>query len=325
MDRRRILILAATSGLGVALPARAQAFPTRTITLVVPYGAGSTNDVLARIFGAKLATILSVPVVVDNRPGANTAIGALAVSHAPPDGYTLLLTTAATTVQNPLLFKKLSYAPASFVPVSQITRNGNMALVSSMSVPAKSVTEFVAYARHGGRHLNYASIGNGSTHHIYMELLKKKADIDMLHVPYKSSSEALLGLVGGEIAVMFTGVTIAAEQQKSGKLRVLAVTGTEHVTGLADVPTMAEAGFPGFEAASWVGLFAPAKTPRAIVDTLSDASVKVIQSPDVRDKLTSQGFFLKGSTHQQFAADLERDTAMWRQVFSDSQVPMLSD
>ena len=309
--------------LGLLNTAQAQTFPDKPITFIVPYASGSVNDIAGRIVGAKMSEILGVPISIDNKPGANTIIGAMAVSKAAPTGYTLLLTTAATTVQNPLLYKQLSYTPDEFAPVSQVTRNGNMSLIINPTIPAKTLKEFVEYARQQNGKLSYASIGNGSTHHVYMELLKQKTGIQMEHVPYKSTPAAELDVVRGEIAIMFSGQGTTAPLRKAGKVRILAVSGTRRIPIIADVPTITESGFEGFEATSWVGLFAPAKTPTAVIEILSAAAVKAVHSDEVRDKFANVGLFPYGTSFNDFTADLKRDTELWRKVFSDSKVPLL--
>lgn len=310
---------------GAALSAVAQSFPSNPITFIVPYAAGSVNDVAARAVGAKMSEFLGQPISIDNRVGANTIVGAMAVAKAQPNGYTLLFTTAATTVQNPLLYKKLPYGPEDFAPVSQLSVNGNMALSVSATIPAKTLKEFVEYARQQGGKLSYASIGNGSTHNVYMELLKQKTGIELVHVPYKATPTAELDLVRGDIAIMFGGQGTAAPLEKAGKLRILAVTGTRRIPIIPNVPTMTEAGFEGFEATSWVGLYAPAQTPPAIIEVLSAAAVRAAKTPEVRDQLDKIGLFPLGTNAREFAADLQRDTALWRKVFADSKVPLLTE
>lgn len=320
---RKISSLALAAGLSLA--ATAQTFPSSPITFVVPYAAGSVNDIAARVVGAKMSEILGQPINIDNRPGANTIVGAQAVAKAQPNGYTLLFTTAATNVQNPLLYKKLPYTPEDFVPISQLSVNGNMSLVINPSIPARTLKEFVEYARQKGGKLSYASIGNGSTHNVYMELLKQKAGIEMEHVPYKATPTAEMDLVRGDVAIMFTGQGTSAPLEKAGKVRILAVSGTRRIPLIPHVPTMTEAGFEGFEATSWVSLYAPAQTPQAIVDTLSAAAVRAAKSDEVRAGFDKIGLFPYGSSNKEFIADLKRDTALWRKVFSDSKVPLLTE
>jgi tripartite-type tricarboxylate transporter receptor subunit TctC len=276
-----VLMLAAAGTAAV----RAEDYPTRPITLVVPYTPGGSTEILARIVGDKLGKRVGKPVVVEMRPGAGTVIGAAAVAQAPPDGYTLLMATPTPLAINVTVHKKLPYDPATdFVPLGMVASAPFLLLVNP-SLPVHSVKELIAYAKANPGKLSYGSGGVGSPHHLYMELFKSMTGTQMTHVPYKGSLPALTDVVGGHIQLLFCDIPPAAGMITAGKVRVLAVSTAKRVPSYPDVPTVAEAGVPGFAVAGWFMIVAPAKTPRAIVDKLHETLIAVAADPEVKARI----------------------------------------
>ena len=265
--------------------ARADEYPTRPVTLVVPYTPGGSTEILARIVGDKLGKRLGKPVVVEMRPGAGTVIGATMVAQAPPDGYTLLMATPTPMAINVTVHRKLPYDPATdFVPLGMVASAPFLLLVNP-TLPVHSVKELIAYAKANPGKLSYGTGGVGAPHHLYMELFKSMTGTQMTHVPYKGSLPALTDVVGGHIQLMFCDIPPAAGMITAGKVRVLAVSTGERVPSYPDVPTVAEAGVPGFAVAGWFMIVAPVKTPRTIVDKLHDNLVAVAADPDVKARI----------------------------------------
>ena len=312
---------AATAALVLgALPATAaaQAYPTKPIRFIVPYGAGGPGDTIGRLIGRKLTESLGQTVVVDNRSGATTIIGTELAARSPADGYTMLLISTTHAV-NPSLFKKLPYDPiADFIPVTLLTATPFM-LVVHPSVAAKTVPELVALARSKPGQLNYGSSGNGSSIHLTTELLKAAAKIEMTHVPYKGSGPAFVDLIGGQINLLFSSTVSSLPHVKSGKLRGLAITSLKRASALPAVPTVAEY-YPGFESSSWFGLLVPAKTPKPVVDRLLKDTRAALESPEVKDKLVSQGAEPGGSSPSEFAAFFRSEIKKWGGVVKSSGV-----
>ena len=265
--------------------ARADGYPTRPVTLVVPYTPGGSTEILARIVGDKLGKRLGKPVVVEMRPGAGTVIGATMVAQAPPDGYTLLMATPTPMAINVTVHRKLPYDPATdFVPLGMVASAPFLLLVNP-TLPVHSVKELIAYAKANPGKLSYGSGGVGAPHHLYMELFKSMTGTQMTHVPYKGSLPALTDVVGGHIQLMFCDIPPAAGMITAGKVRVLAVSTGKRVPSYPDVPTVAEAGVPGFAVAGWFMIVAPAKTPRNIVDKLHDNLIAVAADPEVKARI----------------------------------------
>lgn len=280
--------------------ATAESFPTRPIRFIVPYPAGGSGDIFARVLGAKLGAALGQQVVVDNRPGANAIIGTDLVAKAPPDGHTLVMANSAPFVLNPSLYKSLPYDPVKdFAPVSQCTYYGYV-LVVSPNFPAKSVKELVELAK--VKPLVYASAGNGSANHLAGAFLASMAGVKMTHVPYKGSGPALADVMGGQVPMMFDTPITAIPQVKAGKVRGLGFSGRRRTPQLPDVATMEELGFKGFEVSSWQGVVTTAGTPRQAIDRLYQETVKALKLPDVIDRLATQGGNeLVGSSPEQYA------------------------
>jgi tripartite-type tricarboxylate transporter receptor subunit TctC len=270
----------------VAAPSvRAEDYPTRPVSLVVPYTPGGSTEILARIVSQKLGERLGQPVVVEMKPGAGTVIGATAVAQAPADGYTLLMATPTPLAINVTVHKKLPYDPTTdFVPLGMVASAPFLLLVNP-ALPVHSVKELVAYAKAHPGQLSYGSGGVGAPHHLYMELFKSMTGTQMTHVPYKGSLPALTDVVGGHIQLMFCDIPPAAGMISAGKVRVLGVSTAERVSSYPDVPTIAEAGVPGFAVAGWFMIVAPAATPPTIVDKLHKELIAVANEPDVKARI----------------------------------------
>jgi len=288
-------------------------YPTRAIKILVPYPPGGFNDTLARTIGAKLQAAWGQPVVVENRPGGNTLIGTEAAAKSPPDGYTIFVTPFAFAV-NQSIFKKLPYDPVKdFAPITLAATTPNIIVVNP-SLGVNSVKELIARAKEKPGALNYASTGTGSSNHLSMELFKQMAGVDITHVPYKGSAPAVTDLIGGQVGVMFDNVPNIINQVKSGRLKALAVTTKEKSPHVPDLPTVAEAGVPGYEVTVWFGFAAPAGTPRPILDKLNAEIVKSLRMADVREKFSAQGVDVVGSSSEQFAAYLRQQMDLWAKV-----------
>lgn len=296
----------------------AQTYPCKTVRFLVPAPAGGTTDIVARVMGQRLAESLGVPVPVDNRGGAGGIIGAEALAKAPPDGCTIMMGNIGPNAINVSLYRKLPYdAERDFVPVTQAIGVTN-AFVVHPSVPARSVKEFIALAKARPGQLIFASSGTGQSTHLSGELFKTMAGLDYPHVPYKGSAPAMLDLVGGHVSFMFDNLPTAYPHIKAGKIRALGVTASRRARVLPDVPTIAQAGLSGYDVESWFGIFAPAGTPRPLIDRLYADSAKILAMPDVRQKLEEQGADIVGSTPEQFAAHVKREIAKWAKVVKDS-------
>jgi tripartite-type tricarboxylate transporter receptor subunit TctC len=321
--QRRSLIKFTFAALAIPLAAatfaQTPSYPDKPIKIIVPYTPGGFNDTLARTVGAKLQAAWGQPVVVDNRPGGATVIGIDAAAKAPPDGYTLVVTPFSFAV-NQSIFKKLPYDPVKdFAPITLAASTANL-LVVSPSLPVNSVKELIALAKAKPGALNYASTGTGSSNHLSMEKFKQMAGIDVTHVPYKGSAPAVTDLLGGQVGLMFDNISNVAQHVKSGKLKAIAVTTPAPSPHAPGVPTVIEAGVPGYEVGVWFGFAAPAGTPKPIIDKLNAEINKVLQLPDVKEKFAAQGVDVIGSTPEQFAAHLQEQSAKWGKVVRDAGV-----
>ena len=273
------------AGLLGGTSALAQAYPTKPVTIIVPFAAGGTTDILARIIGQALTAELGQSVVVDNRAGAGGNIGGQAAAKATPDGHTLFMGTVGTHAINASLYKKMPFDPVKdFAPLTRVANVPNL-LVANPAQPYKSVKDLIAYAKANPGKVNFGSSGNGSSIHLSGELFKSLAKVDMQHVPYKGSAPAVTDLLGNQIGIMFDNMPSAIQHVRSGKLVPLAVTTAKRSPELPSVPTIAEAGVPGYEATSWFGMFAPAGTPAPVLAKLNAAIVKVLAQPDVKNKI----------------------------------------
>ena len=294
----------------------AEPYPAKVIRMIVPYSPGGTGDNIGRAVGAKLGEFLGQQVIIDNRPGAGGNIGAEATVRAAPDGYTVVM-AATSLASNPALQRKMPFDPLKdLVPVSGCCEVPIIVVVHP-SLPMKDIKEFVAYAKAYPGKLTYASSGIGTSSHLAAELFRVQTGIDMLHAPYKTDALAMPDLLSGQVPVMFMFQTAALPQVRAGKLRALAVSTAQRSPFAPELPTVAEAGVPGYEFSGWFGIFAPAATPTEIVNKLAAASVKAVQSPDLRERLSQQGFMPVASGPEQFAAFFRREVAKWARVVKE--------
>ena len=312
-------VFAASVSLALAQPA---AYPTKPIRIVVAYTPAGATDILARTIGQKLTEAWGQPVIIDNRPGANGNIGTEYAAKATPDGYTLLMVTAGTHGINPSLYRKLGFdAVKDFAPISLVAMVPNIFVVNN-AVPAKDLKEFIAYAKANQGKLNYGSPGNGSTAHLSMELFKSMTGIQMVHVPYKGSAGVLADLIGGQIVVTMDNMPPYIPQVKAGKIRALAVSPARRSPAMPELPTVAEAGVPGYDSGAWFGLVAPANTPKDIVNQLSRETARILKLPDVSARLADLGAEPVGGTPEQFAAHIKSEIAKWAKVIKDANVEL---
>ena len=294
-----------------------QAYPQKSIRIVVPFPAGGTTDILARAIGQKLTEQWKQQVIVDNRPGAGANIGAEVVAKSPPDGYTLLGISTAHTI-NPSLYSKLAYDPIKdFAPITNVAVVAQILTVHP-SLPVKTVKEFIAYAKAKPGELNYSSAGNGSQPHLTAELFRAMTGVNYVHVPYKGAPPAMVDLLAGQVALTFATAPSAVPYVRSGKLRALGVSTPKRINALPDVPTIAEAGVPGFEAVGWNGLVAPAGTPAAIVERLNATIVGIVQEPAMSKYLADQGADPWTMTPVQYADYIKSEVAKWAKVVKAS-------
>jgi tripartite-type tricarboxylate transporter receptor subunit TctC len=309
---------AAALAIAVAVNASAQTYPSKPIKLIVPFPPGGTTDILARAVGAELNKVWGQPVVIENRPGAGGNIGSDAVAKSPPDGYTLVMGTVGTHGINPGLYPKMPYdAVKDFAPVTLVASVPNL-LVVHPSVPAKSVKEIIDLAKAQPGKLTFASSGNGTSIHLAGELFKTMTGIEMVHVPYKGSAPAVTDLLGGQVQMMFDNMPSALPHVKAGKLRGIAVTSAKRSPAVPDLPTIAETGLTGYEASSWFGVLAPAGTPKDVIAKLNEAIVKALGTPDMQEKLSSQGAQPIGNSPAEFAAHIQAEIAKWAKVVKAS-------
>ena len=290
----------------------AQAWPAKPIKIVAPSTPGDAPDVIARMIADKLTPVLGQQVVVENKPGAGGVVGSDAVAKAAPDGYTLIMGNAGSHGINAAVYTKLPYdIQRDFAPVSQVAVAPNVVVINP-AIPATSVAEFIAYAKSQPGKLSYASGGNGSSAHMSMELFKSMAGVDIQHIPYKGSSPALTDLVGGQVAVFIGNMPPTVPLIKGGKLRALAVTTRSRSALMPELPTMAEAGLPGYETVAWFGVLAPAGTPPEIVNRLSVEIGRIARSPEMREKLLAMGAEPVGGSPEEFKLVIDRDIAKWK-------------
>src|SRR6266436_8231591 len=317
--RVRALIVALIVALILALAplggAAAQDFPSRPVRFVVPYAAGGSGDLLARLLGNKLAGIWGQQVVVDNRPGAGGLIGTEFAARSEADGYTLYLATDGPLTIAATLYKRVPYDwKRDFAPVSMLAM-GYQILLVGRSLPARSVQELVALARQKPGELNYASIGIGSAPHLGAELFKSVADVEITHVPYRgSSAQAITALIAGDVAMFMVGTSTAVPYIQSGSLRALAVTSAKRVDSLPDIPTFAEAGLPGVDVSLWFAVLVPSATPPAVVKKLNADIVRAVADPDYRKALETRGFEAQSNSPEQLAAFLDKDYVKFRDL-----------
>jgi tripartite-type tricarboxylate transporter receptor subunit TctC len=313
--RRLIVLCVIAAAPAVTL---GQTYPSRPIRIIAQFQPGTSTDILARVVAQKLTESWGQQVVVDNRPGAGAVIGTEIGARAAPDGYTLTRGVSSAFGINPTLYSKLPYdAVRDFAPISNIALTPQT-LVASPSFTAKTVKELVAAAKAKAGGLNYASLGGGSTSHLTMEMFKSAAGIQLAHVPYKGSPAAHADVMTGQVPVMFDAIPAVLPHVKSGKLRGLGIGTLKRSSFLPELPTIAESGYPGFEAVGWIGIVAPAKTPAAILDKLNAEIVRMLQQPDVKQRLDALAFTPVGGTRAEFAAFIKSEIAKWGKAVRES-------
>jgi tripartite-type tricarboxylate transporter receptor subunit TctC len=285
---------------------------------MVPFPAGGSTDLVARVVAERMGTELGQPIIVENRGGAGGNIGSAAVAKADPDGYTILMGTVATHALNPALYRKMPYdAVADFAPVALLVVVPNV-LVVNPDFPAKNVQELITLLKEKPGEYSYASSGNGTPLHLSGELFKTMAGVDMVHIPYKGAGPALIDVMGGHVPIMFDNLPSSTEHIRAGKLRGLAVTTAQRAPSMPDLPTVAESGLPGYETYTWNALFAPAGTPREIIDRLNTAARAAVADPKVQAKLQDVGAMPKGSTPEELASHVQAELAKWAPIVKAS-------
>lgn len=327
MKRRSLLHTALASAallplLGAA-PAWAQdKWPSKPINYVVPFPAGGTTDILGRLIGQKLGPVLGTTIVIENKGGAGGSVGSEAASRAPADGYTLLGGTISSHAINVSLYPKLGYDPIkSFSPVVLIGSNPVVLIVKADS-PYKTLQDVLNAAKAKPKTISSASAGNGTSQHMTLELLGFKSGTQFVHVPYKGSGPAIQDVIGGQVDMMFDTTVVAGPHIQSGKVRAIAVSSAKHLESLPNVPTIAESGVPGFEVVSWQGIFVPAGTPKPIIDRLHAEIMKILQTPDMQDRLKSLGMQPSSMTPEQVAAFQKAEVEKWAQVIKAAGIKL---
>ena len=300
-----------------SIPSWSQSYPSRPVKIIVPYGVGGSADVYARYLAAKMQESLGQPVVTENRPGGGSIVGTDVVAKSEPDGYTLLMMSNTHTVNETLIPKKPFDLMRDFAPISGVSYSDLMMVVPA-SVPAGNVKEFIALAKSKPGALNYASSGNGTPYHMAGELFKAMAGVDIVHIPHKGSDQARAAVLGGQVQMMFDAVPTMAANAKGGKVKALATSGAKRSPVTPEVPTVAEAGVPGYESGIWLGLMAPAKTPRPVLERLNSEVNKVINAPETREAWLKQGTIAMGMSIDQFDKFLREEIVKWAKVVKDS-------
>jgi tripartite-type tricarboxylate transporter receptor subunit TctC len=304
-----------------AAAAQAQGYPSRPVTIVVPFGAGGPADIYARFLGSRMQEPLGQPVVVENRPGGGSVVGSNAVARSAPDGYTLLMMSNTHTVNETLIPNKPFVLLRDLAPVAPVNYS-DLLLVVHPSVPANNLKELIALAKSQPGKMNYASSGPGTPYHMAGELFKSLAGVDVVHVPYKGSDGARVGILGGQVQMMFDAITTMAPNVRAGKLKGFATSGRARSSVLPDVPTVAEAGVPGYEATIWLGVMAPAGTPKPIIDRLNAEITKVTGRTEVKEAWGKQGATALSMTPEQFGQYLRDDIAKWAKVIARAGIKL---
>ncbi|MFZ2293489.1 MAG: tripartite tricarboxylate transporter substrate binding protein [Polaromonas sp.] len=325
MQRRYLVISTIASAIAsaAALPSWAQdKWPSKPVTYIVPFPAGGTTDILGRLIGQKLGPVLGTTIVVDNRGGAGGSVGSEVASRAPADGYTLLGGTISSHAINVSLYPKLGYDPIkSFSPVALIGTNP-VVLVVGQNSPYKTLQDVLAAAKAKPMTISSASAGSGTSQHLALELLGFKSGTQFIHVPYKGSGPAIQDVIGAQVDMMFDTTVVAGPHIQSGKVRALAVTSAKRLESLPNVPTVAESGVPGFEVLSWQAVFAPAGTPRPIIEKLHTEIVKILQQPDMQNRLKTLGMQPSSMTLDQIAAFQKAEVEKWAQVIKAANIKL---
>jgi len=306
-----VLALSAAGSMLVHAPVCAQAYPSKPVRFIVPFAPGGNTDVQGRLIAQKLTESWGQQVVVDNRPGAGGTLGVELASKAAPDGYTIVLASFGNILVGPSLYKKLGYDPVKdLAPVVLVSTPPGLMVVNP-SLPVKSVTELIAYAKANAGKLNYGSAGSGTWNHLFAEQFKAMARIQMTHIPYKGAAPAVTDLLGGQIQLVFSPFPTAMPHVRSGRLRALAVTGARRSPVLPQTPTVAESGLPGYEAASWFAVLAPAGTPISVVDRLNRDINGILKLPEVRAAFAADGTEPAGGTREELATSIRDGSAKW--------------
>jgi tripartite-type tricarboxylate transporter receptor subunit TctC len=294
-------------------------YPSKPVRMVVPSSAGGGTDIVARIIAPELSKRLGQQVVIDNRPGAGTMIGIEVAAKSPPDGYTLLMGLSTLAI-NSALYKKVPYDPQrDFAPITQAVSSASIIVVHP-SVPVKTVKELIAFARARQGQLNYASAGTGTYPHMTMELFLSMAKLKMVHIPYKGTGPAMIDMVAGQVATMAATILTGMPQIRAGRLRPLGITSAARSPIVPDIPTVAEAGLPGFESVQWYGVLAPARTPKDIITRLHDEVTRVLQQPEIKERLAGDGADLVGSTPEEFTRYIQSELTKWAKVARDAGI-----
>jgi tripartite-type tricarboxylate transporter receptor subunit TctC len=321
ITRLRTALAALTFAVTLA-PALAQNWPAKPIRMIVPFPPSGGTDIVARTVAPHLSAAIGQQIVIDNRPGAGGTIGTEMAARTAADGYTLLMATTSTHAVAPNLNPKLAYdAVKDFAPVVNVN-SGPLILVVTAGLPVRSVKELIAYARANPGRVTFSSSGAGTVYHLTGEMFRTMAGVEIVHIPYKGSAQAFPDLITGQVSMMFDATTSVMPHVKSGKLRTLAITSARRSPVIPDLPTVMEAGVPGFESEIWIGLFAPAGTPREIVARLNAETNKVLARGDVREAFSLQGTDPVGGTSEQFAAQIRADLARWGKVIRDAGVKL---
>jgi tripartite-type tricarboxylate transporter receptor subunit TctC len=319
---KRILVTASLAMAGL-LPAavQAQAYPQRPIRLIVPFSPGGTSDLIGRVVGAGLEDGLGTTVVVDNRAGAGGTLGAALAAQATPDGYTLLVHHVGLAVNETLYSKKAYNALKDLTPISRLGETPGAVVVNN-ALPAKTMQELIALAKKEPGKLNYSSAGVGSAAHLAMALLEVSADVQLNHVPFKGGGPSMIGVVSGQVEVSIPAYPTAVPHIKAGKLRILAVTGSKRESTAPDVPTVAETAVPGYEFTIWFALYAPAGTPKPIIDRLNSEVVKALAQPQMREKLARAGVNAGSSSPEELGKYLRAEVAKWAKTIKAAKIPI---
>jgi len=294
-------------------------YPSKPVRMVVPSSAGGGTDIVARIIAPELSKRLSQQVVIDNRPGAGTMIGIEVAAKSPADGYTLLMGLSTLAI-NSALYKKVPYDPQrDFAPITQAVSSASIIVVHP-SVPVHSVKALIVFARARQGQLNYASAGTGTYPHMTMELFLSMAKLKMVHIPYKGTGPAMIDMVAGQVATMAATILTGMPQIRAGRLRPLGITSAARSPIVPDIPTVAEAGLPGFESVQWYGVLAPARTPKDIITRLHDEVTRVLQQPEIKERLAGDGADLVGSTPEEFTRYIQSELTKWAKVARDAGI-----
>ena len=318
IDSFRVVTIILT-GLVAAPTVGAQSYPTKPIRMIVPFVPGGNTDIIARVYAPKLSEFLGQQIVIENRGGAGGVIGTEVVARAAPDGYLLVMVSAGHTI-NPAMIKKLPYdSVKDFAPISMIA-DVPTAFVVHPSLPAKNIREFIAIARARPGEINYSTAGRGTVGHLAAELLSSMAKIKLVHVPYKGTGQAMVDLVAGHVQMQFASMPAAIQQVQTGRLRMIGQTGKERSAAAPGIPTLQESGLPGFVVSSGFGLFAPAATPRTVIERIHSALVKALNDPAVKENLAKQGAEVVASTPQEYDQFNRAEIAKWLKVVAEAGI-----